>query len=130
MQEPGAGAAGTGIVQSLRNLAATLVSILHTRLELLVTEVEEERVRLLQLLLWAAGALFFLGVAMALFVLLLVALFWDTHRIAVIATLALLFLAGGIGLAVGARNCFNVRSRLFSTSLAELARDRDQLTPR
>ena len=130
MQDPGTGETGAGIVQSLRNLAATLVSIFHTRLELLVTEIEEERVRLLELLLWAAGALFCLGVAVLLLVLLLIAVFWDTHRIAVIATLAVVFLAAGIGIAAGARNRMHGRSRLFSASLEELGRDKDQLTPR
>jgi uncharacterized membrane protein YqjE len=128
VQEPGA--TGTGIVQSLRNLAATLVAILHTRFELLVTEIEEERVRLLQLLLWAAGALFFFGIAIALFLFLLIVVFWDSHRIAVIAVLATVCLAAGVGLALGTRSRMNGRSRLFSASLDELARDKDQLTPR
>ena len=130
MQGPGPGEAGTGIVQSLRNLAATLVAVLHTRLELLVTEIEEERVRLLQLLLWTAAALFCLGIGVLLLVILLIALFWETHRIAVIGTLAAVFLAGGAALAVGARDLVRGRSRLFSTTLDELGRDRDQLTRR
>jgi uncharacterized membrane protein YqjE len=130
VQEPGTGETSAGIVQSLRNLAATLVAVLHTRFELLVTEIEEERARLLELLLWAAAALFCLGVAVLLLVLLLIAVFWDTHRIAVIATLAAVFLAAGICIAAGARNRMHGRSRLFSASLDELARDKDQLTPR
>jgi uncharacterized membrane protein YqjE len=130
VQEPGSGETGAGIVQSLRKLAATLIAIFHTRLELLVTEIEEERVRLLDLFLWAAGALFCLGVAVLLLVLLLVAVFWDTHRIAVIAALAAVFLAAGIAIAAGARNRMLGRSRMFSASLDELARDKDQLTPR
>ena len=132
MQEPVPGEAGTGtgIVASLRSLAATLVGVLHTRLELLVTEIEEERVRLLQLTLWAVGALFFLGIAILLFVTLLIVLFWETHRIPVIATLAGIFLAAGIGMVMGTRNRMHGRSRLFSASLDELARDKDQLTPR
>ena len=114
-------------MQSLRHLAATLVAVLHTRLELLVTEIEEERVRLLQLLLWAAAALFCLGIGVLLLVTLLIALFWETHRIAVIGTLAAVFLAGGAGIAMGARNLAQGRSRLFASSLDELARDKDQL---
>jgi uncharacterized membrane protein YqjE len=117
-------------VQSLRNLAATLVAALHNRLELLVTEIEEERVRLLQLLLWAAAALFCIGIGVLLLVTLLIAMFWETHRMGVIGTLAVVFLAGGVALAAGARNLLQGRSRLFSATLDELARDKDQLTPR
>lgn len=129
MAEPRAEEAGAGIVQSLRNLAATLVALLRTRFELLVTEIEEERIRLLQLLFWAAGALFFLGVGILLLTILLVALFWDSHRITAIVVLAGIFLAAGIGMAIGVRNRMHARTRLFSASLDELAKDKDQLTP-
>jgi uncharacterized membrane protein YqjE len=128
--EPASGEAGTGILRSLRNLGATLVALLQTRFELLVTELEEERARLLQLLFWAAGALFFLCAGALLLTLLLVVVFWDSHRIATIAVLAGTFLAVGIGLAVGVRNRMNARSKLFSASLDELANDKDQLTSR
>lgn len=121
---------GAGILQSLRNLAATLVELLRTRFELLATELEEERVRLLQLLFWAAAALFFFGVGILLLVVLLVAVFWDSHRILAIVVLATVFLAGGVGLAIGMRNRMQVRPRLFSASLEELERDKDQLRPR
>lgn len=124
------GDAGTGIVQSLRNLAATLVALLRTRFELLVTELEEERIRLLQLLFWAAGALFFLGVGILLLTVLLVAVFWDSYRITAIVVLAGIFLAAGIGMAIGVRNRMHAQSRLFSASLEELERDRNRLTPR
>lgn len=130
MPESPSGEAGTGILRSLRNLGATLVALLQTRFELLVTELEEERIRLLELLFWAAAALFFFGVGILLLVILLVALFWDSHRIIAIVALAGIFLAVGIGMAIGVRNRMHARSRLFSASLGELARDKDQLTPR
>ena len=130
MSEPVSGEAGAGIVQSLRNLAATLVALLRTRFELLVTELEEERIRLLQLLFWAAGALFFFGVGILLLIVLLVAIFWDNHRITAIVVLAGVFLAAGVGMAIGVRKRMHARPKLFSASLEELAKDRDQLTPR
>ena len=130
MPEASPGDTGAGIVQSLRNLAATLVALLRTRFELLATEIEEERIRLLQLLFWAAGALFFLCVGILLLTLLLVVVFWDSYRIAAIAVLAGVFLAVGVGMAIGVRNRMYARSRIFSASLDELARDKDQLTSR
>jgi uncharacterized membrane protein YqjE len=130
VSEPTPGEAGAGIVQSLRSLAATLVALLRTRFELLATEIEEERIRLLQLLFWAAAALFFLGIGVLLLVILLVAVFWDSYRITAIVSLAVLFLAAGAGIAVGVRNRMYARPRVFSVSLEELAKDKDQLTPR
>lgn len=120
----------TGILQSLRNLAATLVALLQNRLELLVTDLEEERVRLLQLLFWAAGALFFFALGVLMVTMLIVLLLWDSHRIVGVAILAAVFLAIGVGLAIGVRNRMHVRPRLFSSSLDELAKDKDRLTSR
>ena len=130
MSEPVSGEAGPGIVQSLRNLAATLVALLRTRFELLATELEEERIRLLQILFWAAGALVFFGVGILLLVVLFIAVFWDSYRITAIITLAVIFLAAGIGMAFGVRRRMQARPKFFSASLDELAKDRDHLTPR
>ncbi len=130
MSEQRAGEAATGILQSLRNLAATLVALLQNRLELLVTDLEEERIRLLQLLFWAAGALFFFALGVLMVTMLIVLLLWDSHRIVGVAVLAAVFLAIGVGLAIGVRNRMHVRPRLFSSSLDELAKDKDRLTSR
>jgi uncharacterized membrane protein YqjE len=134
VSQPSSGEDGRGILQSLRKLAATAVALLQTRVELLLTEIEEERLRLLQLLFWAAGAFFSIIVGLLLLVLLVIALFWDSHRIASIAVLAGIFLAVGAGMAIGARKRMRERPRMFSASLAELRKDQDelddQLTPR
>lgn len=117
-------------MQSLRNLAATLVALLRTRFELLATEIEEERVRLLQLLFWTALALFFFALGIVLLVILYVAVFWDSYRITAIVALAGVFFAAGAGAAMAVRKRMQARPMLFSASLGELARDKDQLTPR
>ena len=118
---------GTGMVHSLRNFAATLVALLQTRLELLATDLDEERIRLLQLLFWAAGALFFFALGVLMITMLLVLLLWDSHRLAGIIVLAAIFLGIGGVLALGVRNRMHARSRLFSSSLDELVKDKDQL---
>lgn len=130
MEERAPGGQSPGLVQSLRRLAATLVALLQTRLELLATELEEERVRLVQVLLWGCIALAFLLLGVVMLTLFVVVLFWDTHRVLVSGLLALTFIAIGLAAAAVARSRARARSRLFSASLAELANDREQLTPR
>jgi uncharacterized membrane protein YqjE len=130
VSEQGAGGPATGILQSLRNLATTLVALLQGRLELLATDLEEERIRLLQLLFWAAGALFFFALGVLMITMLVVLLLWDSYRFTGIALLATVFLAIGVALAIGVRNRMHIRSRLFSSSLDELAKDRERLTSR
>jgi uncharacterized membrane protein YqjE len=114
-------------VRSLRNFAATLVALLQTRLELLATDLEEERIRLLQLLFWAAGALFFFALGVLMITMLVVLLLWDSYRLAGIIGLAAIFLAIGAAMALGVRNRMHARSRLFSSSLEELGKDKDEL---
>lgn len=130
MEARAPGGQSPGLVQSLRRLAATLVALLQTRLELLATELEEERVRLVQVLLWGCIALAFLLLGVVMLTLFVVVLFWDTHRVLVSGLLALTFIAIGLAAAAVARSRARARSRLFSASLAELANDREQLTPR
>ena len=64
-----------GLLESLTTLAATLVAIAHTRLDLLSSDLEEEREHLLSLLVLAFAALFCLGVGVLLATLLLVVAF-------------------------------------------------------
>lgn len=118
-----------GLLASARRLAATAVGLLRTRLELLVTELEEERVRLVELLFWAAGAIFFLATGIVLLVIFVVALFWDTHRLLVLGVLTACFFTAGAGLVAGLRRRLRNRPRMLAATLDELAKDRDQLTP-
>jgi uncharacterized membrane protein YqjE len=124
------GGTGSGILHSLRNLAATFVVLLRDRLDLLVTELEEERLRFLQLLIWAAAALLFFAIGLLMLILLLVLLLWDSYRIVSIVVIAGAFLGLGIFTAIRVRNLAEGRPRLLSTSLDQLSKDKEQVTPR
>lgn len=130
MAQPGPAAAESpGLLASLRRLAATLVAVFQTRLELLATEVEEERTRLGRLLLLGAAAAFFLALGMLTLTLFVIVLFWDTHRLLVTGLLAALYLGAGLAIAFAARREALARPRLFAASLSELAKDREHLNP-
>lgn len=112
---------------SVRRMLSTLTSIASTRLELLANELQEERLRLMQMLLFVFFALFCFGMGMLLLIAFILMLFWDDHRLAVLGTLSILFFAIGAIFALLLRVRTQAKSRLFSVSLAELARDREQL---
>ena len=116
-----------GLLESLTVLAATLVAIAHTRLDLLSTDLEVDREHFLSLLVLTLVALFCLGVGVVLATILLVAAFWDTYRLLVLASLAGFFLAVGIGAWAFAMHKAKTRPRLFAASLSELYKDRQQL---
>jgi uncharacterized membrane protein YqjE len=119
-----------GLLESLTVLAATLVAIAHTRLDLLSTDLEEERERLLARLGLAMGAVFCLGIGVVLFTILVVAAFWDTHRLLVLGAAAGLFLAAGFVAWRRAAHQAKTKPKLFEASLAELRKDQQQLTSR
>lgn len=119
-----------GLLESLTTLAATLVAIAHTRLDLLSVELEEEREHLLSLLMLNLVALFCLGVGMVLATILLVVAFWDTHRLLVLGSLAGLFLAVGLAAYGFAMHRAKTKPKLFASSLSELFKDRQHLVSR
>jgi uncharacterized membrane protein YqjE len=111
----------------VRRLGATLLAMVRTRLELLSTEAEEHLVRLSRLCVLAACALMLITLGLLVATLFVLILFWDTHRLAAAAVLTLMYLGGGIAVALYARREARSQPRLFAASLAELAKDRHEL---
>jgi uncharacterized membrane protein YqjE len=116
-----------GLLDSLRKLATTLVATLQTRIEIVATEIEEEKARLARIAVLAALAGFCLALAVNLAVLFLVVMFWDTNRLLAIGALAGVFAAAAIALGLALRSALTKRPRLLSATLAELRKDRSRL---
>lgn len=111
----------------VRELARTLLSFALTRTRLAATELEEQALRLIEILIWLAVALFFLGIAILFAAVLVVLLFWDSNRLLAAGLLAALFISIGTGAALVARRHLHERPKLLAATLAELERDRDTL---
>lgn len=118
---------GGGLLESAKRLLCTLTSIVSTRLELLANELQEERLRLTQMLFLALAALFCFGMGVMLFTVFIVVLFWDEHRLAVLGGLSGFFFASTVLMSMLLRGKARSRPRLFSASLGELAKDRAHL---
>ncbi len=117
-----------GLLGSVKKLVATLAAVVQTRLQLLANEIHAEGLRLAQLLLLGAVAVFCLAMGALLLTLLVISLFWDTNRLLAIGGFALLYLVVGIALAAAARARATAHTRLFEASLSELDKDRDRLS--
>jgi uncharacterized membrane protein YqjE len=120
-------AAPGGLFDSLKTLSASLIGIIQTRLELLSTDVAEEREQLTTHLVLILVALFCIGAGVVLLAVLLAVTFWETHRLIALGGLTGFFLSAGTGLGWFAMQRIRTRPRLFEASLAELSRDRQQL---
>lgn len=113
----------SGLFVSLRRLLATALEIVQVRLELLGTEIELEKRRLFDGLLWGAVALLVLGLGLALLCGFVVLLFWDGYRVAAAGVMALVFLVASGLLMREARRRLHSPNGLISTSVSELKRD-------
>ncbi|ACT46937.1 phage holin family protein [Methylotenera mobilis] len=115
-----------GLLGSLKRLTNTCIGIVHTRLELLSTDLEEGRERLISLLAMTFVALFCLCFGMVLLAILIVVLFWDTHRLLVLSLLTGLFIVTGGMIGAMAMRALKSMPRMFEASLAELVKDHQE----
>ena len=123
-------AESSGLAESLKRLASTSLAIIRARLELLSNEMEEEYLRIGQMLLYGSVALFFFGLAVMLLTVFIAVLFWDSYRLSVLGGLAAVFFIAGLLVCNALRRMAQEKSKLFSASLSELDYDREQLDTR
>lgn len=116
-----------GLFASVKGLLGTSLTLLQTRLQLLATELEEERQRLLALLLWGAVAVLALGAGLLFLAIFLTVLFWDSQRLLVLGIFSALFLVLGLVAVYLTWRLGRSPSGLFAASMAELSRDRAAL---
>ena len=119
-----------GLFQSLSNFAGTLVAIGHTRLQLLTTELQEEVRQVGAILLWAFIAAFTALLGLFLAALVVIFAFWDSHRIAASLAMIAMFVAFAIFAALVLRKKLRSKPPMLDDTLAELAKDRDNLKAR
>lgn len=117
------------IARTLSRIGANFIALVHTRAELATVELEEEALRYFSYLLMALAAMLFLALALLLSVLLLVVLYWDDHRVAVLLTLIILFAGCGAYTGLQIRERYRHKPHLLGHTLVELARDVDALKP-
>jgi len=116
------------LAQSLSRLVASLITIGKTRAELVAVEIEEEALRYFSYLISSLIAFFCAGVAVLLGIFLIVAIYWDTHRIGVLLSLMTLFGVASFAIGFKLRQQFRHKPRLLHHTITELSRDVDTLT--
>lgn len=126
--DPSASVAG-GLRASLQGMLSTLLAILHTRLELLATEAEEEKRRLLATMAWGAVGVLLGTMALAFLAVFITVLFWSTHRELVLGLLTLAFAGGCVWAFRQARRQLQASGHWLDATLAELQADRQALSP-
>jgi uncharacterized membrane protein YqjE len=111
-----------GVLWSLRHLLGDLLDIGRTRLALLANEAEEERIRIIGILVSGFLALASLVIGVVSLVVFLVLAFWESRLLALGAS-SLFFLLVALGFAWKSRADMKRGPLLFSASLRELKQD-------
>jgi len=114
-----------GFLDSLRGLGANLLGTAHDRIELFTVELHEEKVRLVQMLIWIGAIGFTAVMAMTFVTMTVVYLFWESARLAVLGGFAVLYAGTLTGLALAFRRYLKRQPRPFDATLQELREDRE-----
>ena len=116
------------LLSSIKNLAATGASIAQTRLELLSVDVQIARSKFISLLVMIICALFFLFFGLVMLSLLIVIYSWESDRMLALGLLTSGFIAIGIILTILIMRSLRTMPKLFEASIAELAKDQEELS--
>ena len=117
-----------GIFTSLRRILDGGLAIVQNRVELLAVELREEKCRLVEAIIWASAAVAFGMMTLTLLTFVVVILFWEDARVAVLLTLSLLYLLATFLAWRGLRMRLSNYSA-FSGTLGEIRKDRACLGP-
>ena len=115
------------LLASAKTFVATLIAIVGTRLEIAAGELEEERLRLTGILAYAALVFLFAALGLIFLSLLVVAVFWDEHRIAALGVIVVVYVVLAVLAGLQLRRRLSEKSRLFSTTVDELRKDQERL---
>lgn len=115
--------ASGGLLASLRRIAGSLFALLQTRAELFTVELQEEKLRAINLLMWLTIALA-LGVAGILMTAAIVGFFiWEKAGYLGVTGFAVALLAGAAGLLLMLRRRILHGEPPFATTIAEIGKD-------
>src|SRR5215217_5687806 len=116
--------APAGFLHSFRAFSAKLVGAVHDRIELFGVELHEEKLRLIQIFIWISAAVFSGMMAVTFASLMLVYLFWENARLAVLGGLTVFYIAAFVAIGLTLRRTLSRGRSPFAGTLRTLADDR------
>ena len=120
----------TGLLSSLQKMLGSFTEILHTRLEILSTEVEEAGMLVGQLMVYVLVSILFLSLGLLLLTAFVIKASPVIYQLYVLGGFGLFYLVLAAVIALRLMRKLRTRPRLFSTTLSELDKDRIRLGSR
>lgn len=121
--------APAGFLGSFRALGDSLLGTVYDRIELFSVELQEEKLRLIQIFFWICAAIFTGMMAITFASLTVVYLFWETARLAVLGGLTLLYVGALVAIIVAFRRYLARQPQPFASTLGEIGEDRTCIQP-
>jgi uncharacterized membrane protein YqjE len=118
-----------GILESLRRLGRSGVAALQNRLELFAIELEEQKVRVVRVLVLAGAAVFLANTALLAVSAAIVMLAGEQARLAVLISLSVIYILAALGAFLALRKELRSAPPPFQDTVAELKKDTDWLNP-
>nr|NLU58884.1 hypothetical protein [Pseudomonas sp. BIGb0427] len=114
---------------SSKRLGAAVLGLLHGHVELFGIELQEQKARTLSLLLFAGLALVFALLLLTALSGLVLVMLWDSYRLAGIIGLCVFYGLAAVFCGLRLKAAVFDESSPFSSTLEELAKDRERLLP-
>lgn len=116
--------ASPGFIKNLAGLGDNLLGALQERVELISVELQEEKCRLVRLIIWIGAAVFAAGMTLSFATLTIVFLLWDTARLAALGGFTALYGAVLVWVIVMLRRQFTHQPKPFEATIDSLTEDR------
>jgi len=116
------------LLASLKGLLSTAASVAQTRLELLSTDVQIARSKLISILVLILFSLFFLFFGLVMLALFIVIYSWESNRMLALGLLTGGFLSIGLIFSLIVLRSLKTMPKLFEATIAELDKDRKALS--
>ena len=125
MDDPGARPGG--LLGSIRRMGDGALALLGTRLELATLEFQEERIRLVDLLLRVAAIIVLGTLALVALTAFIVVALWDKAPLLTLAIVTAVYAAAAFAVAMGLKNHLQSAPPPFADTLAEFKKDTECL---
>lgn len=129
MPDPASTSASGGLLGSLRAAGDRLLGTVQTRLSLLSLELQEEKLRLMQMLIWLSAAMLAGGLALVFLSMALAFWLWERSPVLALSALGVFYALIFVGLAWSFRRYLARQTRPFAATLQELSTDRACIQP-
>jgi uncharacterized membrane protein YqjE len=116
-----------GVFASLRRMLDSALALVQNRLQVLTVELQEEKVRLFDLLLRVAAVVVLGFMTLIGATALVVVWLWDTSPVVVLAIVTVLYGSTAAGIGYGLRQRLQRGPPPFAGTLAEFKKDREWL---